>query len=429
MIRFISFTLSLLLILSLCSCNFDFTQNSTTEPPTDEEIIAEQSEILKIGFLNIESKEDENDIEEILTVEELKSWVNPYGKYSSYILYSQLTEDEKLVYKALEYGLVNSYESIAIDYRINVTRPRMEEIAELLSLDTPLLEQNIYALAGVYTGFYDYEYSEDRTIEILHRANTVYVTNFKSDLWELKLKAIEEAEKIVSSFDKDLTETQLAEEIYRYIAKNVKYTPYENEYGHYKGSLSPFLYDAIVKKESHCDGYANALALLYSVAGFEQVEKHNRTEIGHTWNCVKIDDKWYNIDGTGGDWIIDNTKTMGQGLLYCFSDELQDEYPNHYEIYPDCPESMYISPGAYLSSCNDRHFSDTVYKNFIKNKMEWALIILDKYTKDDLRTMSNNLYSKLGFSFVLITKRVHNNKTAVLILRKDIYSANINTSV
>ena len=134
--------LCIILLLTISACNLQNSQiiseneattsiketteiTETTTTISDDEIIEEQSEIIKIGFTNIKNKKV---IEKTLTLDELEKWENPYSKYSSYILYSTLTEDEKIVYRALEYALVHSYEYTCIDSRIEVSRARMEEI-------------------------------------------------------------------------------------------------------------------------------------------------------------------------------------------------------------------------------------------------------------------------------------------------------------
>jgi len=141
--------ISLVIVFALFGCTSPTDTKTQTLPETeaktepsteiylsDDEISEQQGEFINIGF---SSTDDEDVIEKIIPVEELKAWENPYGKYSSYTLYDTLTDDEKLVYHALEYAMVNSYTRTFIDYRINVSATGAELIADLLSMDTPLL--------------------------------------------------------------------------------------------------------------------------------------------------------------------------------------------------------------------------------------------------------------------------------------------------
>lgn len=186
--RFFVFLLLTALFLSLCGCTKFIPETAPTEL-TDDEISLQQQETIKIGFALADDHDDY--IREVLTPEELLNWQNPYKIYSSYYFYGTLEGDEKIVYKALEYALVHSYERTLIDSRIQIEDKHIEEIMEYLSFDTPLLEQNLMHIIGQHNAaFYDYEFSEQRTVKVLHRSTAVYVYNFAPDLWEKKMLAL-----------------------------------------------------------------------------------------------------------------------------------------------------------------------------------------------------------------------------------------------
>ena len=409
--------ISFVLIFTLFGCTTNSNYEETEPTLSDEEISLQQQEIIKIGF---SATDDEDVIEKTLSIEELRAWENPYGKYSSYILFDTLTEDEKLVYHALEYAMVNCYENTFIDNRISVSVKRAEEIAELLSLDTPFLEQNLSCIAYNQAAFYDYQYSESQTVKVLHRNKTISISNFREELWDKKMLALKEAEKVIARMDMTQPEIELAEEIYRYIAENVTYIPYENELGYYRGHLKPFMYDALVNKESHCDGFANALALLYAMAGFEQVEKQDTKTVGHTWNFVKIDGQWYNIDGTNGSYIPQNSDTMGAGLGFAFADELQIANPDYKTLYPLCTTAYYLNSDGYTESCESDDYLSILLEGFENHNGEWALILVDEY--DELSAMHArhsiiDIYDTLISS---ITYKRDTDKYATLYFRTDV---------
>lgn len=415
--RIIISIVSFVLIFTLFGCTANSKYEKTEPTLSDEEISLQQQEIIIIGF---SATDDEDVIEKTLSIEELRAWENPYSKYSSYILFDTLTEDEKLVYHALEYAMVNCYNYTFIDNRIKVSPKRADEIAELLSLDTPLLEQNLSHLAYSQAAFYDYQYSETRTVKVLHRSTTIKIKNFKKNLWDKKMLALKEAEKVIAQMDMTQSEVELAEEIYRYIAEGVTYIPYENEMGYYRGHLMPFLYDALIKKESHCDGFTNALALLYAMAGFEQVEKQDTKTVGHTWNFVKIDGQWYNIDGTNGSYIPQNSDTMGAGLGFAFADELQIANPDYKTLYPLCTTAYYLNSDGYTESCDSNDYLSILLEGFENHNGEWALILVDEY--DELSAMHArhsiiDIYDTLISS---ITYKRVNDKYATLYFKTDV---------
>lgn len=408
--------LCLTLFFSLSGCYPLYGLLNTYVPTelTDEEISLQQQEIINIGYSR---SEDEDEIQLVLTLDELDAWENPYGIYSCYMLYESLTDDEKIVYRALEYALVNSYRYTFIDSRIDVSNERILEIAELLSLDTPMLEQNLVCTAFDQVAFYDYEYSETRTVEVLHRSSTVSCRNFTRELWNQKMLAIEIAQDFIDSLDPDATEIDIAQQIYRYIAENVEYIPYENEYGHYKGTLKPFLYDAFVLKKTHCDGFTNALALLYSMAGFEQVEKHNVTTMGHTWNFVKIEDEWYNIEGTANDFIPEDDTTMESGLLFAAPDIYFEDYADSAELYPESTESYFMNPDGYTESCDSDDFFDIILEGFGNHNDEWALVIVDEYNEDSAKRELDNLAYTFYESMKLCHIETANGRYALLYMK------------
>lgn len=411
--------LCIFFVFTLGGCNFigSIAKNISPTELTDEEISLEQQEFINIGFSRSANEEE---IQLVLSLDELDAWKNPYEKFSCYILYDTLNDDEKIVYRALEYALINSYIYTYIDYRIDVHQDRMSEIAELLSLDTPLLEQNLVLNVYDQVAFYDYEYSDERIVEVLHRSNTIRVSNFTRELWNQKMLAVDIAETIIDDLDPNATEVERAEEIYRYIAQSVTYIPYENEYGHYKGTLKPFLYDAFVKKETHCDGFTNALALLYAMAGFEQVEKHNVTTMGHTWNFVKIEGQWYNIEGTAGNYIPEGTTTMGSGLMFAFPDFMHEDYADNQELYPECKSSYYMNPDGYTESCDSNDFLDIILEGFDNHNDEWALVIVDEYNEDAaLRELDNLVYTYYE-SMKYIKVDIADKKTALLYVKYDL---------
>lgn len=409
--------ISFVLIFTLFGCTTNSNYEETEPTLSDEEISLQQQEIIKIGF---SYTREVGVINTIFSTDELSSWNNPYGKYSSYILYDTLKEDEQLIYRAFEYAMVNCCENILIDKRINISESRLKEIAELLALDTPLLEQNVECYTFTQKANYDYVYEENRTISIPHQSITVTVNNFTKELWNKKMIAFMEAEKIIAKMDKNQSEVELAEEIFRYITENVTYIPYKNKYGIYEGKLKPFLYDALISKETHCDGFTNALALLYAMAGFEQVEKHNVTTLGHTWNFVKIEGQWYNIDGTFQNLIPENSATMGGGFGFAFSDALQCAPDDLQELYPKSTSSYYLKPDGYTESCDSDDFLDILLEGFENHDGEWALVIVDEYNREASTDALNDIAYTYYTSMKSVTFEICDNKYAILYFRTDI---------
>lgn len=390
----------------------------STEPEiSDEEIILQQQEILRFGFSS-----DHQTLKEILTLDELLAWTNPYASYSSYYFYKMLKTEEQYIYRALEYAMVHSYEVITLDSKIEILNDRCEALVQCLALDTPLLEQNVFTTCGShYKDTYDYVVDEDRTVSIPWYTNKLSVSNFKSELWEKKMTALKEAKKVFARFKKHDTEMELAEEIYRYVAKNTEYIPYENENGYYRGHLMPFLHDAFINKKTHCDGFTNAMALLFAMAGFEQVEKEGfATDAGHTWNCVKLDGKWYNCDATAGSWIPKGSTSMGAGPFFAFSDKLIGYEVKWDTQYPKCKKSYYVNPDGTVKDLSGNEFYNTVRKGFAEHK-EWSLVIVQSVDEKKLNHQMQRLANAYFCSVYYHSIRLADGAEGILITKKDVF--------
>ena len=405
-------------ILLCCIQLLSITGCFLIEPQiSDEEIILQQQEILRFGF----SSEYET-LEKVLTLDELLAWTNPYESYSSYYFYKTLNTEEQYIYHALEYAMVNSYEFTNIDSKINILTDRCNLIVQYLAVDTPLLEQNVISSCSAnHNNKYDYAVDENRVVSVPLYSKKIQVNNFRPEQWKKKMSALEEAEKVFAQFKKHDTDIELAEEIYRYVAKNIEYIPYENENGFYRGHLSPFLHDAFINKKTHCDGFANALALLFAMAGFEQVEKEGyNDEIGHTWNCVKLDGVWYNCDATAESWIPKKSTSMGAGPFFAFSDQLVAYEQKWSDKYPACEKSYYMNPSGTAKNLNGNEFYNIARKGFAEHK-EWSLVIVESVNEKKLSKQLNRLANAYSRTVYCYQMDMMNGKRIILITKKDVF--------
>ena len=83
-----------------------------------------------------------------------------------------------------------------------------------------------------------------------------------------------------------------------------------------------------------CQAYESAYAKLLSAAGIENAETRDAYD-GHTWNAVKLDDEWYQVDCTWDDTSDDFYGDLDQRHLnFCLTDELMAiAHPGHEKIY------------------------------------------------------------------------------------------------
>ena len=79
---------------------------------------------------------------------------------------------------------------------------------------------------------------------------------------------------------------------------------------------------ALTRGLGTCQAYESAYAKLLSAAGIENAETRD-TYDGHTWNAVKLDGEWYQVDCTWDDTSDNFYGDLDQRHLYiCLTDEL-----------------------------------------------------------------------------------------------------------
>lgn len=130
-----------------------------------------------------------------------------------------------------------------------------------------------------------------------------------------------------------LDDFQATEEIEKYILQieqirnkvknNLNGTDYQNiRYIHdclvdniqydtsYQKGGSHSIYGALIRKECVCEGYAKAFKYLANSAGYEcelisgTATNSNGESENHLWNCIKLNDNWYEVDPTWDDPIV-----------------------------------------------------------------------------------------------------------------------------
>lgn len=91
---------------------------------------------------------------------------------------------------------------------------------------------------------------------------------------------------------------------------------------------------ALTRGFGTCQAYESAYAKLLSAAGIENAETRD-TYDGHTWNAVKLDGEWYQVDCTWDDTSDNFYADLDQRHLYfCLTDELMAiAHPGHGKIY------------------------------------------------------------------------------------------------
>lgn len=338
----------------------------------------------------------------VFPAEKLLEYESPYRKYASTVHYDTLSDNGKLIYKAMEYAFENKMQSILIDETLceNEDNDDLYKIIRYLALDSPLIEQNLLVTFGNFDVKHFLEDDYFYTRRVPFDGFFITVDNFNGKYFDKRIEAVRKAEEIVASLDESLTDKQKAEELFRYLGKNTKYLITHD-------SICSYLYDALITGETICDGYANAISLLFNIAGipcFEKVYYLTNLKPGHTWNCFEIDGKWYNADCTNTDLIPEKDYGYGPGLLFGFPDALQDYESMFADIEPECDEGLNIKwYGEYDSVYDSDFVSDCVAAYRESGRRSALVTVKNEFTDKDIDKQLQKVINRLSGSFYYTT--------------------------
>lgn len=319
--------------------------------------------------------------------------------YSNDYFYQSLTSEEQLIYNAYIYAMENGYMNVYVDEKLFSDSETLARVLEFLSYDSPLLEQNLRYELTTFAANYSVVDIGPYQKMARFEGVCIRVYNFEKELWDKKKEAVEEARQIVERLPKDLSKAEKAKRLYRYVATHIQYKEYKNLK---EMEVKPYLYDALVKRKSHCDGYTNALALLFEIAGIESLEKTyiaGPDKVGHTWNMYAADGVWYNADAVPPKREGKKEKEYRLNYHFAFPDSLQTYVPYQETLYPPCEKKGEI-PFLHLKHAETVKFRQSVRKG-LETKKRQILILLDSYDEDvvdrQMQTIANDMQGNVNW--------------------------------
>lgn len=291
---------------------FSMAAPSVSENPSKEDDTAAAYRD-QVKFYN-----DEGD-PEYLSRETLLSYETAYPQCNGSYYQKLLSGEELVLYNALLYAMEHCFENIVLtvkDPSVDFYKPR-----EFLSLDSPFLEQNYSPDEGVTTMGSRVRYQMDR---------------FCAADWDLKMQALSKAEEIVASIpsNADSQEARMGY-LYDYVRSSIRYRTYEDD------AQAKYLYDALCVGNTNCDGYSNALSLLFHLAGIECCEAMGRgsedpdADDGHTWVVAPFNGIFYNFDATND--AVDDSGCRDYRCYFGVSDPIMNMAVFDYDdVRPAC---------------------------------------------------------------------------------------------
>lgn len=367
-----------------------------------------------IEYVGISNKVTYNDEVYFKTIEEISAYESTQNYYSSEIYYNELNSQEKFVYDTYKYAYENSITHLFFpEDLIDECNYSLTEILEMFALDSPVMEQNLVSGEDECSYTIDNQFLF-RYVERELKGSYINIDIFTKEKADKRQKAIKQAKKIKFDFTEDMTEFDKAKAIYTYLGENVEYVNDDSKDRVKVIMKTHYLYDAICKKKTNCDGFANAFSLLCSLNGIKNFEKTDdppKDEIGHTWNTVLLDGTWYNVDATASDEVLaeDWTKDLYSGFAY--SDKLQTRKHLFPEFAPDCKDDA-IFVGCTLKSCDEDGAVRTVAEAFKSTEDDVFVVIIKgkKTTNEQIKDLMQDVAYYLHTSFQTSTVDGANKK-------------------
>lgn len=125
-----------------------------------------------------------------------------------------------------------------------------------------------------------------------------------------------ECKKYLAKLSNNMTDYQKALTLHDEIALECEYG-----LGDEFSTRSCDAYDALVNKESTCEGYTAAYSYLLSLVGIDS-DIVNSSAMVHAWNKVCIDGSYYNVDITWDDPVPDNNGLVSHTYFLLSDDEI-----------------------------------------------------------------------------------------------------------
>ena len=277
-----------------------------TEDPDETNKITSKESSVSIGQL---IPSDETQINNTISTSENRNFK---------FFYNQLTSNQKVIYDGLENNKDNLKQG---NYVINYK----DTFSELLSQENgaDILGDDYQSAIEAFTHdnpdiFYldvnKMYLNIETTTKMFKTKYNVYISaakesNYLSNEFQSTAqieKAIIEIEQIKNRIMANLKGTDYQNILYLhdYLIENIEYDSSYEQTGTYS------IYGALVGKKCVCEGYAKAFKYLANSAGYEcelmqgiATNSSGETE-SHAWNCVKLNNIWYEVDVTWDDPIV-----------------------------------------------------------------------------------------------------------------------------
>lgn len=257
--------------------------------------------------------------------------------------YSQLSEDDKQIYKEILSGLNSNTAEI---YLHGDDADRANQILQYVMRDHPeIFWSDGSATTTSYSGLHSYT---------VMKANYQYDANARSSMQAQIDQAVEEC---LSGISRDASDYDKILYVYEYIIHSVEYN--------LEASDNQNIYSVFVGKESVCAGYSKATQYLLQKLGVfctYVIGTAGDDNQAHAWNLVSCNGEYYYVDTTWGDPTflaeegeeVAAEEKIAYDYMLCDETELfKNHAPDTSVELPSCTHmdyNYYVVNGDYYTS-------------------------------------------------------------------------------
>lgn len=192
--------------------------------------------------------------------------------------------------------------------------------------------------------------SKGGTIKAKKKGKATITATVKGKKYSYKVTVYEKSlnkrvnQIVKSCINKDMSNYEKVKAVHNWLIRNVKYDYYRLQTGTIP-AVSHTAKGALIKKVAVCDGYAHAFQMIMSRLNIPCKFVVGRSQgVGHGWNMVKLGGKWYHVDVTFDDPIVNNSNTNTTPRYNYFlksSATMSKSHTWKKSKYPNCTSKKY----------------------------------------------------------------------------------------
>lgn len=195
----------------------------------------------------------------------------------------------------------------------------------------------------------------------------------------------------MSDFEKELA-------LHDYLVKNCKYSQNVSQP---VGSDIYRAYGALVNGDAVCNGYAEALQLLFACVGIESRFVVGTADgVDHAWNLVQLDGVWYHVDSTWNDPLPDQEGVTIHSFFNVTDTIMAKSHTWKEEKYPDAlgmNYNYYVHNNLYFEDFDE--YQSKAYEAMVGSGQNRFEAVIRHYQEDsnDMQFIfrDNDLYKSI----------------------------------